>query len=396
MNTIQLETLTPVHIGSGASYEPNRDFLYFDDERTVAMLLPERILEVISGGNRPQAEDISKWVSAIDRRESILPFLRQRKPNLQASEVARRVLNVVGTPPASDKPMREQIHAGNGQPYIPGSSLKGSIRTALLDRLIKADDGAFVKKRNNLIQHKRNRDGSTREEFLGKKIEEHYFGKDPNHDVMRLLQVGDAYFSEKTTCLLTTVINGKRGGEWDFKTSINQFVEAIPGGVKTDIKLIFNEKMLDAAQKHRVRAKKKEDPNYKIFEGRQTLLGMLPLHSFFQSINNHTAALIESEIKYWDEEQGNPEPLGDYLEHLRDILQKIDSASPNECFLRLGWGTGFLNMTGDWQYYFMNERDYDDLIYDMRDGKYADMVFPKTRRLIEGGMPLGYVKLSLK
>ena len=388
MNNVRIETLTPVHIGSGVSYEQNRDYLYFDREGMLAVVSPERILSVISGGGQTMPEDISKWVSAIDKRESILPFLLQRKPGLQAADIARRVLKVQGKAPVQDKPMREQLHGGNEQPLIPGSSLKGSLRTALLNRLMKADNGQFVLKAQNLKNRKGQYDASA--------IEEHYFGKDPNHDAMRLLQVGDVYFDD-TICLQTTVINGVRDG-WAFKPSISQFVEAIPQGAVSTARLLFNETALHAAERHAVRKRGREaerQPPYKLYGDKKTLVEMLPLEPLFKQTSEHTASLIESEISYWEGE-GNPEPLGDYIEHLQTLLKTINSATTNECVLRLGWGTGFMNMTGDWQNWYLDKEDYDDLVDSLRRGQYRDFVYPKTRRLIEGGMPLGYVKLTLQ
>jgi CRISPR-associated protein Csm5 len=388
MSKIQIETLTPVHIGSGVSFEQNRDYLFFDAERSIGVVQPDRVLQVISGGETAQLNDISKWVTSIDNRESILPFLLQRKPDLKAADISRRVLKVRGTAPVTDKPMREQIHSGNEQPYIPGSSLKGSIRTAFLDRLIKADEGAYVKNARNLKNFKGKYDAN--------QLMEHYFGKDPNHDVLRLIQVGDAYF-DQTECLYTTVINGKQDGSWTTKPAINQYIEVIPKGATTTAKLSLNADMLKATLKNSVKPKGKdrEKPPYKIFDDKKTLLDLLPLQTLFKNINDHTAALIEAEIDFWLNEQSNPEPLGDYVEILQSILEKIDQAKPNECILRLGWGTGYLNMTGDWQYWYMDRQDYDDMVDFIRDGKYGGMVYPKTRRLIEGGMPLGFLKLTL-
>lgn len=387
MNRVRIEALTPVHIGSGVNFEQNRDYLYFEHERALAVLMPERVLEVISGGQQAQQEDISKWVTAIDKRESILPFLQLRRPQLSANDLARRTVAVVGSAPVQDKPVREQIHGGDGQPLIPGSSLKGAIRTALLDRLIKADEGKYVKNASNL----KNRRG----QYDSAALEAHYFGKDPNHDALRLLQVGDAYF-DRTVCLLTIVANLKRDG-WAEKQTIRQFVEAIPQGAVTTARLQFNDIAAAHAARRTIQPRGRQQQNqapYKLYAGRDKLMSMLPLESLFKNTNDHTAALLEEEIEYW-QGQDNPEVIGDYIENLRNLLNIADHLSPKECVLRLGWGTGFLNMTGDWQSWYLDPNDYDDLVDSLRKGEYRDYVFPKTRRFIEGGLPLGYVKLSI-
>jgi hypothetical protein len=57
-----------------------------------------------------------------------------------------------------------------------------------------------------------------------------------------------------------------------------------------------------------------------------------------------------------------------------------------------GWANGTDNI-GD---YILEDNTWTDLKRSLRRGNYPDSVtFPKTRKMIEGGMPLGFVKLSL-
>ena len=68
------------------------------------------------------------WIACIDNNQPLLPVLEQRHKNLRAADVAEREIPLSI---ATDKPIRAQLHSGNGKPILPGSSLKGAIRTTV-------------------------------------------------------------------------------------------------------------------------------------------------------------------------------------------------------------------------------------------------------------------------
>ena len=75
---------------------------------------------------------------------------------------------------------------------IPGSSIKGAIRTALLWGFIDDDDPeaqeAFKHSVNYLKEQLQRRPNQN---WVGQGIERRVLGKDPNHDLMRAVQVSD-------------------------------------------------------------------------------------------------------------------------------------------------------------------------------------------------------------
>ena len=68
---------------------------------------------------------------------------------------------------------------------IPGSSIKGAIRTALLWDLISDDNKEAQNDLKEQVQRRTNRS------WVGQPIERRVLGKDPNHDLMRAVQVSD-------------------------------------------------------------------------------------------------------------------------------------------------------------------------------------------------------------
>jgi CRISPR-associated protein Csm5 len=357
MSKITIKTLTPIHVGSGNEYQANFEFLYFQDEKKVAFVDAEKVLDIIG------EENIAQWVACIDKNQSLLGLLQQRKKDLRADLVGKRVMSANQAP---TKPsIREQIHGGNGKAMLPGSSLKGSLRTVVFSEKL-LDNKALAKQSNNLKDFKRKFSDS----YLNKQL----LGNDPNSDIFRLLQVGDVMF-EKTEIFQTDVIN-KYNRDWKIKGEITQFIEAIPKGQSATMELRFNETL------HKMAGR--------LFNQNANTL---KVNELFLLINAHSQRLLEDEIEYWTNTENSPDALGDYIENLDDLLTKVNSCAANECVLRLGWGTGFRNMTGDW-HGAMTDDDYYDMVKQVRPKHPEDLVFPKTTRFVKGGMPLGFVKLT--
>jgi len=203
MTQIKYKTLTPVHIGSGRLFQGNFEYLYFQNEKTVAIIDEEKVLSIIG------EENMDKWLSIIENSEDLLKYLRTRNNTITADDVSLRKLEVIGIPPQFDKTIREQIHSGNGKPILPGSSIKGAIRTAIFTELLEIEQ-ELVKKDSNIkikrFDYKQKKEISY---FTDKPLMEHFFGKDAKEDFFKLLRIGDVQF-DKTVCILTETVNNKK------------------------------------------------------------------------------------------------------------------------------------------------------------------------------------------
>lgn len=361
MNNIKIQTLTPVHIGDGSELQGKFEYLHFTNEHKIAVIDAEKVLDILG------EENIGHWVACIEKGEPLLPVLQKRKANLKADDVALRTIPLsIAT---KEKPIRSQIYSGNGQALLPGSSIKGSIRTAIWAELV-FDNGHLAKDKRNLG----NTDARGGFRWSDSPLSKALFGSDPNHDIFRLLQVGDAAF-DKTEVFRTDVIN-MYGKSWRIKEEITQYVEAIPAGVSTYFNIRFNDLL-------KSRATTTFNKN----------VSKLEIKNLVGLINDHTKRLIQDEISYWLDKEGNPDALGDYVDEMQRIESIIEDCSTSECVLRLGWGSGFRSMTGDW-HGTMTDDDYYRLVKSIRPRHPEDLVFPKTTRFVTGGMPLGFVKLS--
>lgn len=361
---IEIKTITPLHVGSGTELQGNTEYIYFPDEDCLAVIDPEKVLTTLG------EENLDEWVKVIQEGKPLLPLLKAQRPHLKASDVGSRFIRANK---GFTRPIREQIRtAGSGLPILPGSSLKGAIRTALFARLV-LNSPELAKDRHNLGNEDRYRGFRWSDQPLQKTV----FGVDPNHDIFRLLQVGDAVFENVSTEAIKAESINHKFDRFEIKETITQYVEAIPAGAVAQARIRFN----DVLEK---RAGNTFNKNASLLHWEQ----------LFPLINKQTLRLLDGEIEYWDETAGNPDALGNGLEEMERVANIADACTPDECVIRIGWGSGFRSMTGDW-HGSMNDDDYDKLLKTIRSRHPVDLIFPKTMRLAEDGMLLGFVKLSI-
>lgn len=360
-----IETLTPLHVGTGVEWQPKFEYLYFKEAGVVAILDPEKVLRILGEDN------LHQWISCIEQQESLLSLLKRRKPDLAPEDIAALLIRSSGT---LDKAVKSLIRSeAMGAPLLPGSSLKGAIRTAVFAYLL-LNNHKLAKRQENLGRKTR-RGIQWNDDTLEKK----FFGTNPNKDIFRIFRPSDAHFSVQTqTCIVKSV--NKYGDEFRIKESLTQIVEAIPPGATASLRILIDKLVLELKKGRNL-----FNDNIKIVSDGKKL---------FSTVNQHTLRLVEDEIEYWVESADNPECIGSYVDEMIEIRNEIKSCSETECVLRVGWGSGFRFMTGDW-HGEMNDSDYDLLVKSLRPRHPVDLIFPKTMRIVDGGTPLGFVKLSL-
>lgn len=390
VHTLHIETLTPVHVGSGRNLRGNFDYAIFDNSQ-IALLDERKIFDFIG------REQLPTWLAMIEKGEDIVPYLRQRKPNLQAADIARRVAALPGKAPGLQSELREQITLGAAQqPCIPGTSFKGAIKTAVLASLIRKDP-AFVKKEDNLKVTEKHKKVVKDEQVLA-----HYFNQkdhynrdnelepSPNEDVFRFLRISDAHFTT-TNVIPALMYNMILAKGWQPDENRSPFVECLPAGQTTTARLQMPQDHIQLV----------EQKGYM----KKNLRYVQDLPYLLQTINKHTAHLLQSEIDFWKEETLDYTPLDEYVEQLGTLLQQVQNVGSNACILRLGYASGWDSMTGRWakdkdafgDYILENDAWYMITAASRPgDSKYSDNTpFPKTRKTAAGMGPMGFVKLKV-
>jgi CRISPR/Cas system CSM-associated protein Csm5 (group 7 of RAMP superfamily) len=191
--TFTIEVLTPVHVGSGREYTKNLDIVSTDDNTIVLDM--DKVFR--------QFSDDPAFLKAIENG-NIKTFLDR---NGGAIKFAK--LELPGSAEAGT--VREFMTLAIGKPVIPGSSIKGGIRTALFAKLFK--ESGFTEKEYEALT------AGGRKEFAAQKLEEKLLstesgGKRPNYDLGRIFRVGDAELSSSDLEIMNIrVMNlqGKKG-----------------------------------------------------------------------------------------------------------------------------------------------------------------------------------------
>ena len=382
MSNIQLTTLTPVHVGSGELLQYNADFVEDKDgsDSYIYVVEPAKILQLIG------MENIDRWISIIENAGNTKEFVQKFSP-IKSPEAfsSRKILNFAKKI-QKGQILKETIHNGFGFPYIPGSSLKGAIRTVILASLVES-----VNDKEEKILSK-DRKGKTI--ISDKKIQNELFGNDAKNDLFRFVEVGDAYFekgSEAAFRMIHLNITNKNSLLDDSKS---QIVETIDQEKTSFFRLNINLK------KYRFAKENWEQPvsfsRNRVINSPNVLPECLQsIENLFQTINAHTLKLVEDEIKIW--EDVDKEGTENYLDVMESIKSEIiNFTKGKECILRLGHASGWRFITGAWP------EKLDNFVTKVvpaarpNNGKYQDYIFPKTRRVGEDYQDLlGFVRLTL-
>lgn len=375
MSKVTIQTLTAIHIGSGNTLQYGSDFVKGKDAdgyNTYGIIDPNKILKLIG------QEHIGNWVAAIERHDSTDKIVKQFAPNAKLQDYSKRILSDYCdySAKASDT-MKEFIHDGLGNPYIPGSSIKGAIRTAVLASLTKQKTNLESK-----LVDKRNR-------ATAKFVESMLFGADPNSDIFRFLQVGDAIFNDAETWAMRMVNINERTSKSFWDTSKPQIIETLSIDATSEIQLKLSNEYYKFTMSH--------------WPKNANELGSLPIEleslpSLFSLINAHTNSLVKDEIEYWEEREADTDAkqLGTYISNMEAILEEVQHCKDGkECILRIGHGSGWRFITGAWT---EDLKNFDSVVVPAsrpRNERYQDYCFPKTRRVDDDCNLLGFVKLSI-
>ena len=368
MSKMKLETITALHIGSGDILQKDSDFVFGIDteERSVGYVInPRRGLALIGEDN------VDAWTVPIENGRSTEDIVKLYAPKASITDYSLHAIDSYLSSPAQQ--IKEFIRDGFDRPYIPGSSIKGAIRTAVLSSIAQAmNETDFFKNVKNK--------GYITPNTLEAKV----FGKNPNNDVFRYVRVSDAFATGYRTGVynMVNINEGKENLFWD--TSKEMATEVLLSGTEVDFSLVLKQperrpKDMPAAPK-----------------------ALCSIDALLDVINNHTETLLTKEINIFeskDVDTLSEKKVNSYIEQLKDLLNIVNACKgTHSAIMRMGHGSGWRFMTGAWLER-LSDYDFDKVVNEARlnnNEKYSKYDFPKSRRLEEGLCePLGFVKLTL-
>lgn len=379
--TLEIAVLTPLHIGNGRTLLNGYDHS-IHNHKTWRVdeyeLLEQQMVENPAkaeelAGKKPR--DVLHQVTKGDYQVGSPLFL----------------YTLEGLPLSSDQSIREQIKNSDNLPYIPGSSLKGALRTAL-GWSIWQQKGFTPTTPKIMDRSGRFKDGK----FAGQEYEKDIFGRkpgngdgsDPNYDLMRALQVKDSSPAPKDKLILINAAVTRRGfKEADKITSL----EAIARGTEITTELKIDTQLFSMWARAR---------GLILANGSSDAQGWLT--GFVENCRAYTHHRIQEELNYFESCERDRSHVA---KNLYEQFQYLEGELlTNQFWLQLGWGTGWDSKT-----FGSNLRTSDPFMTTIlkqyrlsrNHPETKPDGYPMTRRLIYTGQkrlghPLGWVRVEVK
>ena len=380
-NNIQVDTLSQVHVGSGVFLQKGNDFIVVDSSKgSDIFVIDTNKLGAIIGTDR---QLIDTWVTKIERGEAD-SFIKTRTAGHQPKEFAKRRITNFADFTNTQGMLKECLHDGMGRPYIPGSSIKGAIRTAVMATYAKRKGKQELANEMMPIFQERN---DRRKNKMLDIVEKGILGNNPNIDLFRFIKVGDAFFDNNSEISVKQINLNIRQSPKLIDKSKQQVVEAIGPDEKSSFSLKIDTPYYDFVR----------HANHRDMTGLPEMPGeMSDYLSLFELINEHTKDLLEKEISFWNEDVDNHTGQENYVAILEDIMEVVTSCRPNQCVLRLGQAIGWRFITGAWTETLDEDVFYDNIVplARFKNERYSDYVFPKSRRIDDESYVFGFLKLT--
>jgi CRISPR-associated protein Csm5 len=374
--TYRLEILSPTHIGSGQEYG------VFDGVFQNGRWYLINIRKVLERSK----EDPTNLANAMMQQGFNWASWLQRS-GIAPTEVASYSVACVQNPGSTK--IRACIRDPFWRPYIPGSTLKGAIRTAILESIVV---NLTLRERQQTTRRILERDERGRlapRERVGQKTVErlllgrHTGRNDSNYDLLRALHISDSepIDPEKAQIGLAwvhTLRNGqlvqKQVGQEEYK----MFLEWLPVGVQTRLTLRLDERLLEGAY-----------PKQLGFRDNQIEV----LRGFVAACNGRASMMIDHEGGFY-EDYGLP-AIAKFYQMLNQRLQQIEEQGG--FLLNIGWGGGWETKTVTNPLTVDLDEEYERIRRTYNLGRRDSEEFPKTRRLAyrdnQPFAPLGWVAL---
>ncbi len=386
---LKMALLTPVFVGSGKSAVFGQDVEIIENRAVFYSF--DKILER-AAGDRIGLEKISEklknggsifeMVSGNVLKESELYTINAEKPIAYSNEILTFVKDA------------------RNIPFIPATSLKGSLRTLLMwyyleeHPKIKRQLEEKIEKISN-IRDKRRR---SRELRNIKDPQNEVFGKDAQQDILKAVRVDDAYGSVKNLSVNTVKVfdvtnDGKHAG---FKSlgrnarleSIDRatpiLVEAMKPGTELKTAIHIDKFFLEESV-----LQNKDWFKKNVFDNTYRNLCKISYEYALKKIKKDGRFLLNY--------RGQLPSIDLVLKRLANLIDIVEK-DKNAIYLQTAWGIGWKGMTGD----YLDDR-LAPVLADLIANRSAK-IFPKTRRfatrIVNGkemaAYPFGWIKLKME
>ena len=349
---IELEVITPLSVGAGNDNEWVKGLDFVQKEGKVYVI------------------DMQKVAAAgVDVEALTALFLKSDDSGISqllGSKISDLSHYVFDLPAKTDNNIKTFLRTQfYDKPLVVGSSIKGSIRSALFNYL-RTDE---------------------------QKNEDVFGTMKDGTDFMRFIRIGDVEMPS-TVLVNTKLFNlRKEGEEWlggwkqlMSKTTgaynpvgFNTLYECVAPGKKGIGNISLAANAFSLLEKY--------GPGKSLYAGQKRTLLNEPITCLFQVINDVTKAYLQKEQAFF--QKYDAERSDEVLSCIESLLSMIPSDG-SSCLMKMSAGVGFHSITGDWQY-----DDYDKTKL-WTDGRHAGKKKYKSRKIAEYNHRLqlmGFVRL---
>jgi len=264
----ELTCIAPIHIGNGEVlrnfeyiYINNRGkykAIFLDKTKWADFLIRNDLLDAYVSYVEQGKVALWDWL----KRQTKIRNLDQQVKQLTDSTAmayphtdVKKTLNDVA----------RQIKTVQGVPYIPGSSIKGALRSAILYYLIKQHPQSYQPIWQEVKQvietHQGRKYKNNQLQYIANELENFAFTKLPNHgkradnalqSVMKGIRVSDAMVTagSKDTVIIQKMDNSKKRGEALHEHFISLFRECIPAGTMLRFSITMDKEIMDYINIH--------------------------------------------------------------------------------------------------------------------------------------------------
>lgn len=364
-----IKTITPIHIWSGNEYGASE---YIESKAKTTKGEVKKIFKRIN---------IDEYYSSLsnDKKDEFIANLADGAFKLGDYDKNIKFRKYIAQDRCNKKPtvnqkIKEHIRSAR-KFFIPGSSIKGAIKTALLYNLIdeykipNLIDFLITKTQMNKNDYK---EFEKRYDRFMKKIFSSYNGNPAQYNIMRFMIVADSSSIEIPSIYDVISVMANKYGKYQYYSRngniVRSFIETIytKRNLKSSIALDYNS---DVISELNLNDKEK----------------VLNLNYIKQSIYNFSKDYIKHEQEF-----SNRYNI-DYLEKFYKKIEKMNT--PETPLLKIGAGSGFLATTINLKVKNYNEYYYNKVRETLRHT--YGFEFPKSRKILpSGGLPLGWTQLN--
>lgn len=353
---LHLTTLSPIHIGSGKSYSCC-EFVPAKDK------LNGKIIKRV---------DLTNYYFSLsdDKKDNFLASLTNS--NFKLEQFDKKIkkdfvrYQCIDNSHDSFKNVQEHIKTSD-KLYIPGSSIKGAIRTAIFYDLLNEEDMDKIGK--DISSNRRN--NSFLSDGLLKKHFTSGFGNDAQNNIFRFMQVADTTTTKLPKIeqvLIIMASNGRRKNKsYSIKSNIKSYLETI------DTNKNFKSRLTTTFDSNIYRKLKLEDKSE-----------ILNLNYLKDVLFKFSQDLIYYEMDFADKYDI------DYLSKFYENLNKKNTVDAP--LLKIGAGSGLMATSIAMKLKEHNSASFDRVRNSFK--RRYEFEFPKSRKVTKQKKPFGWVKLE--